>query len=548
MLLAPQVAILIFWVVALAFYPYPGHLRPINNWLACASRGRTVVVLGLLPVIVCAIVTWRAGVPVPRVHDEFSYLLASDTFAHGRLTNPTHPLWKHFETYHVIFQPTYQSKYFPAQGLFLALGQVLTNRPIVGVWISLGLALAALTWMLQAWVSARWALLAGVLAAAKLSILMDWGLSYWGGAVAMLGGSLFLGGLARWIRRPGVFTGIAAASGLALLANSRPYEGLIFVVLSSLLLVLPQAVRRPWRLLLASWKKSLPALALLSANFLWIGYYNYRVTLNPLTFPYQVWSQQYLGMAAARAALAGTASGSATVSRILLPSGADGHLPQTEGLDDPADILNKLAKFRQFYAGAFIGAAALAALTRLKSRKIWGAVLVLAILTFAVVMENTTGNAHYIAPATCVLMLLVAKGFQRIWTARSLKSLRIQLPLAVLGATISTLFLFLFLWRLDETWPVERARVTNMLQQSGRHAVIVKYEPTHSFFEEWVYNGADIDAAQIVWARDLGPQKNQELIRYYPDRTIWELDADARPASLKEIREPVMRSSGSAAK
>src|SRR5262249_55577622 len=158
-------------------------------------------------------------------HDEFSYLLAGETFTRGRWTNPTPPLWEHFETPHVLFVPTYASKYPPGQGLFLAAGMLL-GHPILGVWLSVGLACAAGVWMLRSFVPARWAAAGGLILVARLA-LGKWGWDYWGGSVAFAGGALFVGGWARVLRKPATRPAALMAVGLALLAVSRPYEGLL---------------------------------------------------------------------------------------------------------------------------------------------------------------------------------------------------------------------------------------------------------------------------------------------------------------------------------
>jgi len=131
-------------------------------------QGLAVVMTGLAALAVRAALLPILPVPVPAGDDDFSYLLLADTFAHGRLTNPTHPMWVHFETLHVMWQPTYTSIFYPAQGLIMGLGQAVLGHPFWGVWLSVGLMCAAICWMLQGWLPPGWALLGGFFAVIRL--------------------------------------------------------------------------------------------------------------------------------------------------------------------------------------------------------------------------------------------------------------------------------------------------------------------------------------------------------------------------------------------
>src|SRR5208283_73948 len=249
--------------------------RPFSRFAEHKILAVVTTFFGVLAVRL-ALLPWLQ-VPTPGIHDEFSYLLLGDTLAHGRLANPTHPMWRSFETFHVLWWPSYASKYPPAQGAVLALGQLL-GHPWIGVLLSAAAMCAAIVWMLQAWMPGRWALLAGVLAAIKLCIVCYWMNSYWGGAVAAFGAAVVLGALGRLLRRPAVWHGVLLGIGIAILANSRPYEGLFFCLPVAFVLlrwILGRTKHgRTWPQ--PALRVMLPVVLILIAMFLFMGYYNWR--------------------------------------------------------------------------------------------------------------------------------------------------------------------------------------------------------------------------------------------------------------------------------
>ena len=505
---------------------------------------RAVVFVGLLAFVGSAAIGFLRGIPQPENHDEFSYLLAADTFAHGRLTNPTHPMWVHFETMHVIHQPSYMSKFVPAQGIVLMLGRLLGGHPIVGVWLSMAAMCAAICWMLQAWLPPRWALLGGLLAIIhpNIGIGSYWAQSYWGGAVAAAGGALLLGGVRYLIRRPRRGYSIAAGIGLTILANSRPYEGLMLSLPVGLgLLIWLLGKQRPG-LGVVMRRVILPFVFIGIITVGAMGYYNYRITGSATRLPYLVHKQEYM-------------MASLFIWQTLPPKPAFRHKIIEDfhaRFELPTYVekhsfwgfikVNFLTLIRHFVLVGNIFAIPLivsaAAILQWSRKNYWGrfALFVYGFFILGIMIE-TYALPHYWAPITALSCFFIVQGI-RLWRARDRRLGQLMVfALPILAIVVSALSTYFFVSSRNDFAPAQqRARLlARMKMGQERHLILVKYGPSHSYHAEWVHNEADIDGSKVVWARVMDPKEDCKVVRYFRERKIWslEIDNDEEPIQLK---------------
>jgi hypothetical protein len=545
----PGALTVILATIALLFPNFASNfLRRVEQFLShfAERRSRAIFVLFFSVIAVRLLSLPLLPVPVPGIHDEFSYLLMADTFAHGRLANPPHPMRVSFETFHINWLPQYASMYPPAQGLALAIGQLL-GHPWIGVLLSDAAMCAVILWMLQGWFPARWAFLGGALAALKFGVASYWMNSYWGGATAAIGGALVLGALVRIVKRARIRDAVLLGIGIAILANSRPYEGFLFCIPAAAWLlwwlVGKSKSRAPLRARLQDVLAPLALVLVLTAGFM--GYYNWRLTGNPLLMPHVLNTRTYH-----------------TTGLFLWDhKKAEMHYRNQQFEDfyngwerdnynnTWADLVRvskeKLIRcgLAYFWVGEILLLPALPYLFRDRKMRLLIAIFLLVSMGVVAVIWS---NAHYAAPVTCVIFALVVQAIRHLRTMRiGQRAVGVALSRAVVlllvldtGISAARGMCDPLLWSCQGD-PSRLAIAEKLQRTPGKHLIVVRYEKdNHNIHDEWVYNGAEIDGAKVLWARELDDQQNAKLFFYFHDRKIWLVTPDSDNTYLEPYTPP----------
>jgi hypothetical protein len=321
-----------------------------------------------------------------------------------------------------------------------------------------------------------------------------------------------------------------------ILMNSRPFDGALLSA-ASLVYLWPAK-----RLVV----KLAPAAVVLACGVLFMGYFNWRVTGSPARMGYQVnrdtygWPENLAFLSPKKLTLRDP-----VLEKMYLKEVA-----RREGYRQPGkladDLITRLFDSWIFFIGPVLTVPLLFLPWIFRERRTRPLVFFVAAIA-ALNLCQLVLYPYHLAPLVGVMFVIVTQGVRHVYVrlghARG-AVLALMLPACLLtvGAMkqdSGDLKLELAYWERAAEWHRDaRAYITEWLsRRSGKQLVVVRYGPFHEVNQEWVYNNADIDGSKIVWAREVSPQSDAELLHYFHDREVWLLEADVIPQRV--VKYPV---------
>jgi len=519
------------------------------------------VLPGVAGFLIAMSIAWTRW-PTPSMHDDFGNLLVASTLLEGRLSNPVPPAWESMETFHVVFQPSYASKYPIGLGFMLAVGKLLFGSFAAGLWLCAGLASASIAWMIAAHFPRRWAMASGLVTATHPFWQHGWSQEFTNGWLPMTGTTLVLGGLLRIrsrFRNPnershfsGYLTGVVGL-GCVITLFSRPFEGGLVCGLLGLYF-LPSLIRRNFYLDSRFWKAALPGVAVLASGVCFQLVINRSITGHVSQLPYQLHESQY-GVAPV---LIWQKPNEPTIGHRFAEQASFHHgwsmnaYNQTASFAGYFDMLYRRMIVLVNHWGQMLATAPLGLLFLRPERRQFIGLIGLVLIAILVINCIPWAVPQYVSPLIPVAIFVgcsVARGFiKRVglslrFSNRPIKLEYLAFALVLLLNTFGLLSIETARISRSEGWKVswaeKRVEMIRQLENQPMHDVVfVRYPNNFDVVNsEWVFNDAEIANSSVLWVRWGTTVLNKRVIAAYPNRKVWLLQ-------FNEKSEPILSEFG----
>ena len=329
----------------------------------------------------------------------------------------------------------------------------------------------------------------------------------------MFGGALTFGALFRYQNRILIWDTLILGLGLIILVNSRPFESFFILIPAAcyaLYITILWIKKDSWHKVLVQFL--LPISAIIFFLFIWLLFYNYHLVGDPFKLPHAYWA----------------------------PKNSPIKMIQMFQWSPQLPLFNKLLRFYNAFIGPILLITLFSVKSIIKGRETLFA-LIIAVMLFCISAIATKAWPHYTASIVCLVFLVITKGLIGISTFNFMKR-----PLGsflvkaiVVGYIVSSIITYGFKVYDGKSysWLIRKQRILDKLESDdNKYLIMVRYSDSHNVNKEWVYNRADIDNSDVVWARVLDPLENQKLFRYFKNRKIFLLQADSHSQKLFKIR------------
>lgn len=490
----------------------------------------------------------------PVVQDEYSYLIEGRIIAAGRLWMPRHDMPDAFDTFHVISDPVYASKYFPGAPIAFAAAMKL-GLPAWTPSLALSAAAVGLFYLLLIELLDGWAGLLGVVLLLSVRMFRRLSVAYMSQPLFLVATLVAILAYLRWRRgrRLGWMAVVGACVGIA--GITRP--------LDAVCVALPLALAILFDLRPLGWRRAMSTVAVGAAAvapFLGLQLVcNYGITGHWLETPWSFYARHDDPYdAIGRRAVTPDVHTRSVVPQKRLAEESFTIPAHRQRMETPFFelFLHKRLQYVMDDALPWTPLAALVPLGLLGLRRpgravLWAGLPLLALgYTFHTVYLSQYAVAA--APATIFAVLCGAWAAAEWLRPKVAGATTVVLSGVLLAAAVSALPEVTGSRNDDFEEPQSLRAVDRALAPLATPPSIVlfRFGPGANPLAEPVYN-ADVawpDDARVIRAHDLGDAANRKLMEYYasrqPERRVYRYDrtATAEPLTyLGTVRELARR-------